>query len=234
MSAVFAYISHMPRTARIVIPLVPHHITQRGNNQQDVFFTNKDRGVYLKLLKKQSTKYNVEILGYCLMSNHVHILAIPCEEDSLAKSIGRTHLIYAQYINELQKRSGHLWQNRFFSCPLDTRHFWAAMQYIERNPVRANLVEHPADYKYSSAAAHVTQKDPLGLINIKKWREISNGIDWEEVLSRRENEKYVGLIRRHFRTGRPLGTDKFLSKVESYLGKRLRPLPIGRPKNKQK
>lgn len=113
------------------------------------------------------------------MTNHIHIIAIPANEDSLAKAIGQTHLIYAQYINRLHERSGHLWQNRFFSCPLDTKHFWAALQYIERNPVRASIVEHPADYPYSSASAHIRNKDKTGLINIDKWIQISNGVDWK-------------------------------------------------------
>jgi hypothetical protein len=90
------------------------------------------------------------------------------------------------------------------------------------------------EYPYSSAATHITQRDPLGLINIQKWRGISNGINWGEVLSRGENEKYIGLIHRHLRTGQPLGTDSFLSKIESYLGRKIRSLPVGRAKNNPK
>jgi len=109
----------MPRLARAVAVGFAHHITQRGNNRQDVFFVDDDRRVYLELLKEQADKYSLELVGYCLMSNHTHIVAIPNEQDSLAKAIGRTHFRYTQYINRFHRRSGHLWQGRFYSCALD-------------------------------------------------------------------------------------------------------------------
>jgi len=102
----------MPRTLRIAVPQVPHHITQRGNNRQDVFFVDDDRRVYLSILKEQSEKYGLEILGWCLMTNHIHLIARPSTTDSLAKAVGRTHFLYTQNINYLHRRSGHLWQNR--------------------------------------------------------------------------------------------------------------------------
>jgi putative transposase len=119
----------MPRTARIAIPEVPHHITQRGNNRQDVFFVDDDRRVYLSILKEQSEKYGLEILGWCLMTNHIHLIARPSTPESLAKAVGRTHFLYTQNINYLHRRSGHLWQNRFYSCPLGREHFWQALRY---------------------------------------------------------------------------------------------------------
>jgi len=136
----------MPRLARAVAVGFAHHITQRGNNRQDVFFLDDDRVVYLELLKEQADKYALELVGYCLMSNHTHIVAIPHAEDSLAKGIGRTHFRYTQYINRFHKRSGHLWQGRFYSCALDERHFWMAMRYIELNPVRSRLCRKPWRY----------------------------------------------------------------------------------------
>ena len=109
----------MPRIARIVISDVQYHITQRGNNHQDIFFVDDDRQVYLEFLKKQADRFGLEVQGYCLMTNHIHLIATPHNEDSLAKAIGITHLLYTQYINRMHRRSGHLWQNRFYSCPLD-------------------------------------------------------------------------------------------------------------------
>src|SRR5580658_9625112 len=109
----------MPRTARIVLPAVPHHTTQRGNNRQDVFFVDDDRLAYLKVLQRQSARYGLKIVGYCLMTNHVHLIVVPEHADSLAKAIGRTHWLYAQYVNKLHGRSGHLWQNRFYSNGMD-------------------------------------------------------------------------------------------------------------------
>src|SRR4030042_765949 len=131
----------MPRLARMVIPGVPHHITQRGNNRQDVFFVDDDRRVYLSLLQEPSRRYGLQLLGYCLMSNHVHLIATPARDDSLAKAVGRGHWLYTQYVNRLHGRSGHLWQNRFYSCALDEEHLVAARAYAERNPVRAKLVK---------------------------------------------------------------------------------------------
>ena len=132
-------LADMPRTARIVVPEVSYHITQRGNNKQDVFFVDDDQRVYLEILKEQSEKYGLQVEGWCLMTNHIHLVALPHGEDSLAKAVGRTHWLYTQYVNRLHGRSGHLWQNRFYSCMLSPMHFLSAMRYIESNPVRAKI-----------------------------------------------------------------------------------------------
>ena len=122
--------------ARIVAVGVPYHVTQRGNNRQDVFFVNDDRRCYLDLLREASRRFGLEVLGYCLMTNHVHLLVVPRNEDALALGIGRAHWWYSRYVNRLHGRSGHLWQGRFFSAPLEESHLWAALGYVERNPVR--------------------------------------------------------------------------------------------------
>jgi len=133
----------MPRHARIVIPGLSHHITQRGNNRQDVFFVDDDRVAYLDLLREQCLKHRVRVLGYCLMTNHIHLIATPAHEDSLNLAIGRTHFLYTQLINRLHDRSGHLWQGRFHSCLMDGAYTLAAMRYVERNPVRAKMTRAP-------------------------------------------------------------------------------------------
>jgi len=129
----------MPRVARIVIPGVPHHITQRGNNRLAVFFVDDDRRVYLELLRAQSERFGLKVLGYCLMTNHVHLVATPAGEESLAKAVGRTHFLYTQYVNRLHRRSGHLWQNRFYSCALDEVHLWRAGRIWGRSFIRSCL-----------------------------------------------------------------------------------------------
>ncbi len=220
----------MPRKARIVVPSVPHHITQRGNNRQDVFFVDDDREVYLHFLREQSDIYGLEILGYCLMTNHIHLIATPKNKESLAKAIGRTNFYYTQYINRMHGRSGHLWQNRFYSCPLDKPHFWLALRYIETNPVRAKMVRDPAKYKWSSVAIHLGKKQQTELIDVAKWRQISARIDWEQQLKKGCNDQEMKLVRNATHVGRPLGRDSFMSKMEKVIGKRLRPLPVGRPK----
>ncbi len=224
----------MPRTARIVIAGEPHHITQRGNNRQDVFFVDDDRRVYLDILKEQSDKYGLEILGWCLMTNHIHLIGRPEVVESLAKAAGRTHFLYTQYINRMHRRSGHLWQNRFYSCPLGRSHFWQALQYVEQNPVRASMVRKAWEYPYSSARAHVEGDDPSGLLNLSYWRQISSKLNWREVLEKRQPKPLIEQIRLKTHTGRPLASDSFISKIEKTLNKRLRPLPIGRPKKELK
>ena len=221
----------MPRLARIVIPNCPHHVTQRGNNRQDVFFVDDDRVTYLGLLKEESEKHGVCVDGYCLMTNHVHLIATPKSEQSLAKALGRAHFRYTQYINRFHKRSGHLWQNRFHSCALDEDHYWTAMAYAEQNPVRARMVRCPWRYPWSSAAAHCGHAtDRSELLDLGSWNEWVAGNDWKETLAEMLDKATLSTVRLNTRRGRPLGSDSFLSKIESLLGRRLRPLPVGRPR----
>ncbi len=219
----------MPRKGRIVLDGVPHHITQRGNNQQDVFFVDDDRIVYIELLKKHSQLFGLDVLSYCLMTNHIHIVAIPQTADSLAKAVGRTHLLYTQYINRMHKRSGHLWQNRFFSCPIGDSYVWQTIQYVENNPVRAAMCEQAIDYKHSSAKAHIEGFDPLFAVSMRWWRNNWQG-KWSEYLSNQVEDEYARKLHVATSRGRPLANDSFMSKIEKITGRRLRPLPIGRPK----
>ena len=224
----------MPRVARIVIPGVPHHITQRGNNRQDVFFVDDDRQVYLGFLGEGGLQFGLRVEGYCLMRNHVHLVATPQHEESLAKALGRAHFRYAQYVNRLHGRSGHLWQNRFFSCALDEEYYWTALRYVERNPVRARLVRKAWQYPWSSAAGHTGRGDATGLLELAAWEREMSVAAWEKMLMQAEDEETLGLLRMRTQTGRPLANDRFLSKLETVLGRRVRPLPIGRPQGWRK
>ena len=224
----------MSRTARIVIPGCPHHVTQRGNNRQDVFFTDADRTHYLDLLAEQSERFGLTVEGYCLMTNHVHLVVTPRREESLAKAVGRTNLYYTRHINRLHGRCGHLWQDRFFSTPVDDEHFWSAMIYVERNPVRARTVRKPWRYRWSSAAAHVDGVDPTGLLDMAAWRgRLAPGVDWREAISQPQDEAVEQRLRSWANRGCPLGSDTFISKLEAKLNRRLRPQPRGRPKKKK-
>jgi putative transposase len=212
----------------------PHHVTQRGNNGQDVFFFDQDRRAYLDVLKEQSGRFGLVVHAYCLMDNHVHLVVTPAAEDSLAKAIGRTNLYYTRYINRLYARRGHLWQDRFYSVPLDERHYWQALIYAERNPVRARICRKAWLYPWSSAAAHVSGQDYLGLLDLEAWRQgLGTRVDWAQRLTRAQDEEMIELFRRWGNRGCPLGSDGFISKLEVQLGRRLRPQPVGRPK-KQK
>jgi putative transposase len=224
----------MPRIARAVATGYPHHITHRGNNRQDIFFVDDDRRAYLANLKEHCDKYGLDVLAYCLMTNHVHIIAIPKKEDSLAKGIGRAHLRYTQYINRMHKRSGHLWEGRFYSCALDDKGFWLASKYVELNPVRARICRLPWRYEWSSCSAHVDKKEVAELLNLAIWNKMISAKEWRNELADGIDDEQLSRIRLSTHTGRPLGTDGFLSKLEKMLGRRVRPLPIGRPRKKNK
>ncbi|MFH1747203.1 MAG: transposase, partial [Planctomycetota bacterium] len=211
----------MTREARAVIVGVPHHITQRGNNRQDVFFVDDDRRHYLLMLKSKAEQYGLTIHAYCLMTNHVHIVATPSHEESLAKGIGRTHYFYTRYVNQLHGRSGHLWQNRFFSCPLDEPYFLNTVRYIERNPVRAKMVRKAARYAWSSAAVHLAGEDPAGLLSFSEWPASYRGERWSRQLQEPEDEQIIGAIRNSTFKGHALGSDRFISKIETLVGRRL-------------
>lgn len=220
----------MPRVARVVAVGVPYHVTQRGNNRQDVFFVDDDRRCYLDLVREASRRFGLEVLGYCLMTNHVHLLVVPQDEDSLALGIGRAHWWYSRYVNRLHGRSGHLWQGRFFSAPLEESHLWAALCYVERNPVRARLVRKAWLYRWSSAAAHVGDRPGDGLIDLAQWKDLSRGLRWRDLLMQPDDDDMVMAFRSRTRSGRPLGSDRFISKLEVRLGRRLRANPVGRPR----
>ena len=212
------------------MPECPHHVTQRGNNRQDVFFVPDDYRLYLDILREQAERHGVEIHAYCLMTNHVHLVATPHRAESLAKAVGRTHWRYSQTINRLHGRSGHLWQGRFYSCALDRPHFGAAVKYVERNPVRAGVVRRAWEFAWSSAAAHCGGPDETGLLDLGTWGKMLAGEDWRRELSGRDDKDAVRALRSCTSRGRPLGTDSFMSKIEKLVGRRLRPLPSGRPR----
>ncbi len=124
----------MSRQSRVEAVGEPHHITQRGNNRQTVSRSDADRLFYLNTLRRRARDHGMSILGYCLMANHVHLVAVPKHEYSLARAIGQTHFIYAQHFNRTGRRSGHLWQSRFYSAPLGPDHLVDALLYIDLTP----------------------------------------------------------------------------------------------------
>jgi putative transposase len=224
----------MPRSSRVVIAGCAHHVTQRGNNRQDVFFVDDDRRLFLALLSEAAERFELVVDGYCLMTNHVHLVVTPRHETSLAEALKRTNQLYAQYVNRFHGRSGHLWQDRFFSCPLDDVHYWRALVYIERNPVRARLCRKAWRWRWSSAAAHCEGKDPTGLLNLPEWNKQMDSQRWRHLLTLADDEQQLARLRLSTSRGRPLGSDKWVAKLETLVGRRLRPLPRGRPKKARK
>ena len=214
----------------MVVTGLPYHVTQRGNYGQPVFDDAEDREKYLGWLRFYSRSSGLSIWAYCLMTNHVHFVAVPAEgkENALARTFNQLHMRYAQYLNGRRKRRGHLWQGRFYSCPLDDPHLYEAVKYVERNPVRARMVASPTDYEWSSARAHVRRvSDPIlspdcsleGLIT-----------DWAEYLSVPDDEQAMREWRSATRTGRPAGDESFIQRLAALVGRKLTAAPRGRPR----
>jgi putative transposase len=210
----------MARFARAVAIGAPHHVTQRGTDRQAVFFTQADRGVYLDWLRTSARQAHLRILAYCLMPNHVYLVAVPDEPDSLAMALRRAHRRYAMYLNARRGRTGHLWQNRFYSCALDAAHFPVAIRYVERNPVRAGLAERVDQYPWSSAAAHLSGRDPRNILDLSPGPTAIQ--DWGALLATPEDLDTIRRLQRGTFSGRPVGSADFVEQLELGLGRGLR------------
>jgi putative transposase len=197
-----------------VVAGLAYHITQRGTNREPVFFSHSDRRYYLELVSENLSDAGVRVLAYSLMSNHVHLVGVPGAADSLAVLLRRVHGRYAQYLNVRRKRSGHLWQNRYFSCPLGAGHLGRALQYVERNPVRAGMVARPEEYRWSSAAAHLGGEDSSGILDLDFWRQEGGAERWAALLATPEQMLILRLLRRCTYAGRPFGDEAFLKEME--------------------
>ena len=221
----------MPRQARVVFPNIPHHIIQRGNRREDVFFSDDDRKQYLEWLKEYCKEQKVEILAYCLMTNHIHLIAVPTTEDGLQKVLKPLHMRYAQKINRERGWKGHFWQGRYFSSPLDGEYLLFTTKYIERNPIRVKKVRKAENYKWSSARGHCgTAQDDI-LTTKMKWLNKYEGIDnWSQWLSIKEEKEKTDLIRRNTEKGIPTGSGRFIRRLEKLAGRVLEYRPIGRPR----
>jgi putative transposase len=210
----------MPRNQRCVLPGQAYHITQRGTNRQRVFITSADRSAYLRLLGQNLDDAEVRLLALCLMPNHIHLVAVPERADSLAILLRRVHGRYAQMVNARRLRSGHLWQNRFYSCALSPSHLWRALAYVERNPVRAGIAGRPEDYRWSSAAAHLgLAGDRYRLLDTDFWRAQGGAAGWSELLAAPEEALEMRLLRRCTYAGRPFGEQEFLAMFEERFGR---------------
>jgi putative transposase len=195
-----------------------------------VFEDDEDRRTYLRFLQQYATRRGLAIWAYCLMTDHVHLVVVPEREDSLAKGLRDAHTVYAMRFNTRTGLSGHVWQGRFYSCVLDEAHLWAAVRYVERNPVRAGMVKHAEDYPWSSAAAHCGLRADALLSDAFPVKGVID--DWAAWLRGDEDEDAITHIRRQTHTGRPCGTPAFLACLESLLHRNLLPSKRGR-KRKQ-
>jgi len=221
----------MPRISRVVGIGIPHHVTQRGNYGGVVFENPVDMDKYLCLVSDYALKNSLSILAYCLMRNHVHFIVVPGAENSMARVFNSAHMRYAQYVNGRRRATGHLWQGRFYSCVLGGTHLLAAARYVERNPVRAGMVNLSGEWEWSSAGIHAGKKiDNYGFDLDALWSFIPEEKSrWEESLRQVDDARVEEILRATTRTGRPLGNPAFVAMLEKRLHRRLLPLGVGRP-----
>lgn len=217
----------MAGIARVVAEHYPHHITQRGNRRQDTFFCDDDYRYYIRLMAEWCDKCGVTIWAYCLMHNHVHLVAVPESEGGLRRAIGEAHRRYTRHINFREQWRGHLWQGRFASFLMDEKYLLTATRYIELNPVRAGLVSIPEEYPWSSAKAHMKGRND-DLVKVQPLLRMVD--DWRQFLSGDVSDEEYELLQRHERTGRPLGSTSFIERLENKLSRILTPQKGGRPK----
>jgi len=208
----------MARMARVVIPNYPHHVTQRGNRRQQTFFSETDYQTYLNLLAKAKRKANIEVWAYCLMPSHVHLVVVPEHKDSLSAFFSDAHRRYARLINDREGWCGHLWQERFHSFVMDERYLLTTVRYTELNPVRAGLCDRPELWKWSSVHAHLKRKDDA-LVNVNPMLQRIG--DWPKYLQTSDSDSQLATIRKHAKTGRPIGSKDFLSGLEQLTGRSL-------------
>jgi putative transposase len=219
----------MPRRQRLVVPGVPHHITQRGNNRGQVFDSDADRIIFLDLLARYSQQYGLAIWSYCLMTNHFHLVAEPANQSAMANTLGRVESDFARFVNVHRRSSGHLWQARYYSVPMDAAHCWRAVAYVERNPVRAGMVDAAENHPWSSAAARIGKcAAPLWLM-LDQWREQWTRTEWLALLRNETSDHEIGVeLRDATLSGYPLG-DELVTCLEAAFGRRLHRGKSGRP-----
>jgi len=217
----------MPRIARAMAVGYPHHVTQRSNHGDFIFEDAGDYLKYLEWLRQYSAKYGFGVQAYCIMSNHVHFIGVPADEDSLSRTFNVLHMRYSRYFNRRKKLKGHLWQGRFYSCALDEKHLYAAIRYVENNPARAGLTAAAEDYRWSGAGGHVNGKANENVSGESYlFEEIR---DWSAYL-KNEDMDTVDKLRKSTLTGRPCGMEGFVGELGSLLRRKLHAASVGRPR----
>ena len=216
----------MARLARMIIPGVPHHVTQRGNRREDIFFEPGDQDIYLDLLAAQLQRHEVACWAYCLMPNHVHLILTPSTETGLARAVGEAHRRYTAFVSTRGRWSGHLFQGRFASVAMDEDHLMAAFRYIALNPVKARLAAKPEDWPWSSTTALLAGMDTPYVTVAPALSRIS---DFAAVLAPvTQDEALWADVLKAETTGRPVGAKAWIADWENRLGITLSPQKRGR------
>ena len=211
----------MARLRRVVIPGIPHHVTQRGNGRARTFFEEGDYAFYLDLLADACRRARTEVWAYCLMPNHVHIVLVPPDEDGLWRTFDELHRRYTGVINARRRVTRHLWQGRYGSVAMDEAHLYAALRYVALNPVRAGLVAKAQDWPWSSVRAHLAG-DSDGIIVVAP--ALDRVSDFAAFLSEDFDEAMTyAALRKAESVGRPVGSKEWLAEMEARTGMVLAP-----------
>jgi putative transposase len=222
----------MPRLSRIVVPLTPHHVTQRGNRRMAIFTSSADFELYRDLLAERLKLHAVTCSAYCLMPNHVHLLLTPMHEEAsvagaaLSRSVGEAHRRYTAFFNARARTTGHLFQARFGCAAMDAAHWLTAVRYLAFNPVRAGLCRRPQDWAWSSVAAHLRGRDDA-LVSVAP--VLAAAPRFADLLEEASQDNLLATFETLSRNGRPLGGPDFLARIEARLGRSVAP---GRPGRK--
>ena len=210
----------MARLPRLVVPGLPHHVTQRGNGRAQTFFTEADYALYRDLLAASCRAAHVEVWAWVLMPNHVHLVLTPCDADGLRRALAQVHRRYAGHIHARHRRTGHFWQGRFGAVAMDEDHLAAAVRYVALNPVRARLVERAQEWRWSSVHAHLAVRED-GVTTIAP--VLDRYPDFAGFIEREPDEMAFQRLRRAECIGRPLGDDSFIGRLETLTRRTLKP-----------
>jgi putative transposase len=219
----------MARLARVVIPGLPHHVTQRGNGRARTFFSDADYALYRDLLAASCRAAGVEVWSWVLMPNHVHLILVPSDADGLRGALAPVHRRYAGAVHARERRTGHFWQGRFGATAMDEAHLGAAVRYIALNPVRARLVARPQDWPWTSVHAHLSGRDD-GITTLAPVLE--RFAPFADFIAAAGDPALLDSLRRAETIGRPLGDDAFIAGLENATSRTLKPGKRG-PKPKE-
>jgi len=210
----------MARLARVVLPHIPHHVTQRGNGRAQTFFCDEDYQLYRDLLVEHCRGSGVSVWGWCLMPNHVHLVLTPEDPDGLRRALSRVHRIYAGHIHKREKRTGHFWQGRFGCVAMDEAHLVAALAYVALNPVRARLAGRAEDWRWSAVHAYRNSGKGDGVVDYQKVKPYLEAVN--QIIEAGEEDARFKTLRQSETTGRPIGNEEFLSFAEKQTGRSLK------------
>ncbi len=218
----------MARVARVILPGTPHHVIQRGNRRQKTFFGAADYLAYLEIAAEMFARAEVEVWAYCLMPNHLHLIATPAHADGLAQAVGETHVRYTRRINTREGWTGFLWEGRFKSSPMDEGYLRRCVRYVGLNPVRAGLTPRARDWPWSSVRAHVEGRADRLLTREPVQARL--GLDMAGFFDSDVPDEDLRALRRAATTGRPLGANAWVKSLENSTGRMLSDPPRGRPR----